>query len=122
MSTSVENEKNGRTSSQSTTHTLPTPVSRTVTNESQRCKAEASRIPGEHDPENVDIEDAAVGAVEDDHKHDQDDPFPKDWATDPTNPRNWSPGRKWSTAAIVSMYTFVRSVPSGMLASCSDGT
>ena len=29
------------------------------------------------------------------------------WNDEPTNPRNWTVGRKWRNAAIVSLYTFI---------------
>ncbi|KAG6830106.1 hypothetical protein H0H92_002155 [Tricholoma furcatifolium] len=39
-----------------------------------------------------------------------------DWDNDPINARNWSPGRKWTAAAIVSMYAFITPLASSMMA------
>ncbi|KZS94405.1 MFS general substrate transporter [Sistotremastrum niveocremeum HHB9708] len=38
------------------------------------------------------------------------------WNENPRNPRNWSPARKWSSLAVVSLYTFVSPLASSMLA------
>ncbi|KAI6105693.1 major facilitator superfamily domain-containing protein [Pisolithus sp. B1] len=38
------------------------------------------------------------------------------WASDPGNPRNWSPLKKWTTAALVSFYTFLAPLGSSMMA------
>ncbi|KAF8644914.1 hypothetical protein AX16_008197 [Volvariella volvacea WC 439] len=40
----------------------------------------------------------------------------EDWENDPENPRNWSPGKKWTVVAIVSLYTFVPPAASSMMA------
>ncbi|KAF5381256.1 hypothetical protein D9615_008392 [Tricholomella constricta] len=39
-----------------------------------------------------------------------------DWENDPANARNWSSGRKWTAAAIVSMYAFISPLASSMMA------
>ncbi|KAH7886796.1 major facilitator superfamily domain-containing protein [Phlebopus sp. FC_14] len=39
-----------------------------------------------------------------------------DWEHDPINPRNWSQGKKWTTTALVSFYTFVAPLGSSMMA------
>ncbi|PPQ86625.1 hypothetical protein CVT25_006809 [Psilocybe cyanescens] len=39
----------------------------------------------------------------------------EEWETDPANPRNWTPSRKWSTMAIVSLYTFIPPLASSMM-------
>ncbi|EJT97532.1 MFS general substrate transporter [Dacryopinax primogenitus] len=41
-----------------------------------------------------------------------------DWdsPTDPDNPRNWSISKKWSSAAVTSLYTFVAPLASSMMA------
>ncbi|KAG6336351.1 hypothetical protein ID866_2746 [Astraeus odoratus] len=38
------------------------------------------------------------------------------WERDPSNPRNWSPARKWTTTALASFYTFVAPLGSSMMA------
>jgi len=40
----------------------------------------------------------------------------EDWENDPINPRNWSPGKKWTAVGIVSAYTFVAPLASSMMA------
>jgi len=40
----------------------------------------------------------------------------EDWENDPDNARNWSPGRKWVAAGIVSMYAFISPLASSMMA------
>ncbi|KAF9447358.1 MFS general substrate transporter [Macrolepiota fuliginosa MF-IS2] len=39
-----------------------------------------------------------------------------DWVTDPDNARNWSARRKWTTTAIVSLYTFLTPFASTLMA------
>ncbi|KAG1850207.1 major facilitator superfamily domain-containing protein [Suillus subalutaceus] len=39
-----------------------------------------------------------------------------EWQQDPANPRNWSPGRKWTTTAIVALYTFVTPLATSIMA------
>ncbi|KAG1741327.1 major facilitator superfamily domain-containing protein [Suillus lakei] len=39
-----------------------------------------------------------------------------EWQHDPVNPRNWSPAKKWTTTAIVALYTFVTPVASSIVA------
>ncbi|KAJ7432311.1 major facilitator superfamily domain-containing protein [Mycena galericulata] len=39
-----------------------------------------------------------------------------DWEDDPENPRNWSTRKKWASAAIVSLYTFVSPLSSSIMA------
>ncbi|KAG2124939.1 major facilitator superfamily domain-containing protein [Suillus cothurnatus] len=39
-----------------------------------------------------------------------------EWQQDPANPRNWSPARKWTTTAIVALYTFVTPLASSIMA------
>ncbi|KAJ8523509.1 hypothetical protein ONZ45_g32 [Pleurotus djamor] len=46
---------------------------------------------------------------------DREDAIPA-WEDDPENPRNWSLRKKWTTAAIVSFYTFVSPLASSMMA------
>ncbi|KAE9387803.1 MFS polyamine transporter [Gymnopus androsaceus JB14] len=45
-----------------------------------------------------------------------------DWdgADDPTNPKNWSFGRKWAATFIVSSFTFISPVSSSMVAPATD--
>ncbi|KAJ7068800.1 major facilitator superfamily domain-containing protein [Mycena amicta] len=38
------------------------------------------------------------------------------WQDDPLNPRNWSVGKKWTSAAVVSLYTFVSPLSSSIMA------
>ncbi|EIM90581.1 MFS general substrate transporter [Stereum hirsutum FP-91666 SS1] len=38
-----------------------------------------------------------------------------EWATNPANPRNWSPAKKWLMTCIVSLYTFVTPLASSMM-------
>ena len=56
----------------------------------------------------IDIEDAAAGAVEDlDEKNRvraMEDKEVLDWATDPDNPRNWPNGQKWRMAGMSTIY------------------
>ncbi|KAG8965265.1 hypothetical protein FRC05_003316 [Tulasnella sp. 425] len=61
----------------------------------------------------VDIEDAAVGAVTDpDHKTETD----AAWEADPDNPRNWTSGKKWRMAGVISYYAFVSPVATALMA------
>ncbi|KIK38330.1 hypothetical protein CY34DRAFT_15117 [Suillus luteus UH-Slu-Lm8-n1] len=39
-----------------------------------------------------------------------------EWERDPANPRNWSPAKKWTTTAIVGLYTFVTPLASSIMA------
>ncbi|KAG2337071.1 MFS general substrate transporter [Suillus weaverae] len=39
-----------------------------------------------------------------------------EWQQDPDNPRNWSPARKWTTTAIVALYTLVTPLASSIMA------
>ncbi|KAH9478470.1 Efflux pump radE [Psilocybe cubensis] len=39
----------------------------------------------------------------------------EDWESDPINPRNWAPFKKWSAMAIVSLYTFIPPLASSMM-------
>ncbi|KAG2042964.1 multidrug resistance protein 4 [Suillus americanus] len=39
-----------------------------------------------------------------------------DWEHDPANPRNWSPANKWTMATLVSLYTFVATLASSIMA------
>ncbi|KAG2367887.1 major facilitator superfamily domain-containing protein [Suillus spraguei] len=39
-----------------------------------------------------------------------------EWQQDLANPRNWSPARKWTTTAIVALYTFVTPLASSVMA------
>ncbi|KAG1897547.1 multidrug resistance protein 4 [Suillus fuscotomentosus] len=39
-----------------------------------------------------------------------------EWQHDPVNPRNWSPAKKWTTTAIVGLYTFVTPLASSIMA------
>ncbi|KAG1850213.1 major facilitator superfamily domain-containing protein [Suillus subalutaceus] len=60
--------------------------------------------------------------------HDSNDPVPSDdnleqekqsedeWEHDPVNPRNWPPAKKWTTTAIVALYTFVSPLASSIMA------
>ncbi|KAI6130537.1 major facilitator superfamily domain-containing protein [Pisolithus croceorrhizus] len=51
--------------------------------------------------------------------HDKTDNLQADddqWASDPTNPRNWTPFKKWITATLVSFYTFLAPLGSSMMA------
>ncbi|KAI6164743.1 major facilitator superfamily domain-containing protein [Pisolithus thermaeus] len=52
--------------------------------------------------------------------HDKTDNLQADddqWASDPTNPRNWTPFKKWITATLVSIfYTFLAPLGSSMMA------
>ncbi|KAF7346931.1 MFS domain-containing protein [Mycena venus] len=38
------------------------------------------------------------------------------WQDDPENPRNWSVGKKWTTTAVVALYTFVSPLGSSIMA------
>ncbi|KAJ7508361.1 hypothetical protein B0H11DRAFT_2184851 [Mycena galericulata] len=40
------------------------------------------------------------------------------WEDDPENPRNWSTGRKWISAGVVSLYTFIAPLSSNIMAPC----
>ncbi|KAG2361223.1 multidrug resistance protein 4 [Suillus spraguei] len=46
----------------------------------------------------------------------QDDQLEDPWQHDPVNPRNWSPVKKWTTIAIVALYTFVTPLASSIMA------
>jgi MFS family permease len=39
-----------------------------------------------------------------------------EWEHDPINPRNWSPAKKWTTTAVVALYTFVSPLASSIMA------
>ncbi|KAG2066879.1 multidrug resistance protein 4 [Suillus decipiens] len=39
-----------------------------------------------------------------------------DWEDDPANPRNWSSAKKWTSTAIVAMYTFLAPLASSIMA------
>ncbi|KAG2126280.1 major facilitator superfamily domain-containing protein [Suillus clintonianus] len=39
-----------------------------------------------------------------------------EWQCDPINPRNWPPAKKWTTTAIVALYTFVTPLASSIMA------
>lgn len=39
-----------------------------------------------------------------------------EWQHDPANPRNWTPAKKWTTTAIVALYTFVTPLASSIMA------
>lgn len=60
-----------------------------------------------HSKELADIEDAAMGhaaLTDPDHKNEAD----AAWEVDPDNPRNWTSGKKWRMAGVISYYAFVR--------------
>jgi multidrug resistance protein len=44
------------------------------------------------------------------------EPAVDEWANDPDNARNWPLARKWVAVAVVSLYTFVTSLTSSMMA------
>ncbi|KAJ7927618.1 multidrug resistance protein 4 [Mycena leptocephala] len=50
------------------------------------------------------------------NKPDGSQPLEDSWDADPRNPRNWSFRQKWTSVAVVSMYTFVSPLSSSMLA------
>ncbi|KAG8902706.1 hypothetical protein FRC01_009501, partial [Tulasnella sp. 417] len=68
-----------------------------------------------HSKELVDIEDAAMGhgtVTDPDHK----DAADAAWEVDPANPRNWSSGKKWRMAGVISYYAFVSPVATSLIA------
>ncbi|KAG2074476.1 multidrug resistance protein 4 [Suillus decipiens] len=52
-------------------------------------------------------------ATDDNLQQLEDDP---EWQHDPVNPRNWSPASKWTTTAILALYTFVTPLASSIMA------
>ncbi|KAG2065904.1 hypothetical protein BDR04DRAFT_1145142 [Suillus decipiens] len=46
----------------------------------------------------------------------QDNKLEDPWQHDPVNPRNWSAAKKWTTIAIVALYTFVTPLASSIMA------
>ncbi|CCL99688.1 uncharacterized protein FIBRA_01709 [Fibroporia radiculosa] len=55
-------------------------------------------------------------AIPEDKKEEALENAEDDWAHDPANPRNWTLGKKWTTVAIISFYTFVTPLASSMMA------
>ncbi|KAJ7074033.1 major facilitator superfamily domain-containing protein [Mycena amicta] len=55
-------------------------------------------------------------AIPEDKKEELLENLEDDWQDDPINPRNWSFGKKWTSAGIVSLYTFVSPFSSSIMA------
>ncbi|KAJ7129185.1 major facilitator superfamily domain-containing protein [Mycena epipterygia] len=55
-------------------------------------------------------------AIPEDKKEELLENLEDDWQDDPENPRNWSTGKKWASAGIVSFYTFVSPFSSSIMA------
>ncbi|KAJ7118564.1 major facilitator superfamily domain-containing protein [Mycena crocata] len=55
-------------------------------------------------------------AIPEDKKEEILENLEDDWQDDPRNPRNWSSGKKWASASIVSLYTFISPLSSSILA------
>nr|GAT59330.1 predicted protein [Mycena chlorophos] len=55
-------------------------------------------------------------AIPEDKKEELIENLEDDWQDDPINPRNWSTGKKWTSAAVVSFYTFVSPLSSSIMA------
>ncbi|KAJ7771073.1 major facilitator superfamily domain-containing protein, partial [Mycena maculata] len=55
-------------------------------------------------------------AIPEDKKEELIEQLEDDWQDDPENPRNWSTGKKWASAGVVSLYTFVSPLSSSIMA------
>ncbi|KAJ7887576.1 major facilitator superfamily domain-containing protein [Mycena olivaceomarginata] len=57
-----------------------------------------------------------ASAIPEDKKAELLESLEDDWQDDPENPRNWSLSKKWASAAVVSLYTFVSPLTSSIMA------
>ncbi|KAJ7637213.1 multidrug resistance protein 4 [Mycena rosella] len=55
-------------------------------------------------------------AIPEDKKEELLENLEDDWEDDPENPRNWSTGKKWASAGVVSFYTFISPLSSSIMA------
>ncbi|KAG1755828.1 major facilitator superfamily domain-containing protein [Suillus lakei] len=67
-----------------------------------------------HTPHRISSEGGS--AISDNKVEDKIEDKEHDWECDPVNPRNWSPLKKWTTATLVSLYTFVTPLASSIMA------
>ncbi|GAW09498.1 mfs multidrug [Lentinula edodes] len=74
----------------------------------------------DHDQHHHDPSHEALGhgesAIPTDKKEEEIENLQDDWEDDPINARNWPSSKKWTSVAIVSLYTFVSPLSSSMLA------
>ncbi|KAJ7217316.1 major facilitator superfamily domain-containing protein [Mycena pura] len=64
----------------------------------------------------VDHPGRGPSAIPEDKKEELIENKEDDWEDDPENPRNWSFGKKWVSAGVVSFYTFVSPLSSSIMA------
>ncbi|KAJ7368886.1 major facilitator superfamily domain-containing protein [Mycena albidolilacea] len=57
-----------------------------------------------------------ASAIPEDKKAELLESLEDDWQDDPENPRNWSLSKKWASASVVSLYTFVSPLTSSIMA------
>ncbi|KAJ3862106.1 multidrug resistance protein 4 [Lentinula novae-zelandiae] len=74
----------------------------------------------DHEKHHHDPSHEALGhgesAIPADKKEEEIENLQDDWEDDPINARNWPSSKKWTSVAIVSLYTFVSPLSSSMLA------
>ncbi|KAJ7098686.1 multidrug resistance protein 4 [Mycena belliarum] len=68
------------------------------------------------DGNGVDHPGRGPSAIPEDKKEELLENLEDDWQDDPQNPRNWSFKKKWATASIVSLYTFISPLSSSIMA------
>ncbi|KAG2038280.1 multidrug resistance protein 4 [Suillus americanus] len=72
----------------------------------------STSLPGAHVPLNHDSNDLTIP----DDNLEQEKQSEDEWEHDPVNPRNWPLAKKWTTTAIVALYTFVSPLASSIMA------
>ncbi|KAJ7462124.1 multidrug resistance protein 4 [Mycena latifolia] len=68
------------------------------------------------DADGVEHPGRGPSAIPEDKKEELLENLEDDWEDDPENPRNWSFGKKWASAGVVSLYTFVSPLSSSIMA------